>query len=170
VSGRRGRLLAAAAALVVAAAAAAASVAAIRRDDATAVVVVDERGRQLASVPLPASGRFALAYRHSVHRAEVTETFAAAGGGGFRLVEVASPSEAVLDYYELEGRRGRAGGWRRLEPAASPRLDALPLVATEVGRRTLVVEGRRLPLFHPGGPPARLVLSVRGEAVPDLAP
>jgi Domain of unknown function (DUF1850) len=126
-----------------------------------AVVVSDERGRELASVPLPASGRFALAYRHSVYRAKVTETFAAAGGG-FRLVEVASPSEAVLDYYELEGRRGRAGGWRRLEPAASPRLDALPLVATEVGRRTLVVEGRRLPLFHPGDPPARLVLSVRG--------
>jgi hypothetical protein len=161
VRGRRGRLLAAAAALVVAAAAAAASVAAIRRDDASAVVVADERGRQVASVPLPASGRFALAYRHSVYRAEVTETFAAVGGG-FRLVEVASPSEAVLDYYELEGRRGRAGGWRRLEPAASPRLDALPLVATEVGRRTLVVEGRRLPLFHPGDPPARLVLSVRG--------
>jgi hypothetical protein len=29
---------------------------------------------------------------------------------------VASPSEAVFDYYELESRRGRDGGWRRLEP------------------------------------------------------
>jgi hypothetical protein len=125
-----------------------------------AVVVADERGRELAAVPLPPSGRFALRYRHSVYRAEVTETFAASGDG-FRLVAVASPSEAVLDYYELEGRRGRDGGWRRLEPDASPRLHALPLLATEVGRRTLVVEDRRLPLFEPGGAPARLVLSVR---------
>jgi Domain of unknown function (DUF1850) len=125
-----------------------------------AVVVADERGRQVASVPLPASGEFALRYRHSVYRAEVTETFAAAGDG-FRLVAVASPSEAVLDYYELEGRRTAAGGWQRLEPAATPRLDALPLVATAVGRRTLEAGGRRLPLYREGGGPARLVLSVR---------
>jgi hypothetical protein len=90
----------------------------------------------VASVPLPASGEFALRYRHS-------------------------SSEAVLDYYELEGRRTATGGWRRLEPAATPRLDALPLVATEVGRRTLEAGGRRLPLYTEGGDPARLVLSVR---------
>jgi hypothetical protein len=129
--------------------------------DGPAVVVADERGRQLASVRLPEGGRFALQYRHSVYQAEVTETFAATDGG-FRLVAVASPSEAVLDYYDLEGRRGRDGGWWRLEPYATPRLDALPLLATEVGRRTLVVEDRRLPLFDLGGAPARLVLSVRG--------
>jgi hypothetical protein len=129
--------------------------------DGPAVVVADERGRQLASVRLPEGGRFALQYRHSVYQAEVTETFAATDGG-FRLVAVASPSEAVLDYYELEGRRGRDGGWWRLEPHATPRLDALPLLATEVGRRTLAVEDRRLPLFDLGGAPARLVLSVRG--------
>ena len=124
-----------------------------------AVVVADERGREVASVPLPEAGRFALSYRHSVYRAEVTETFAVADGG-FRLVAIASPSEAVLDYYELEGRRVADHGWR-LEPAATPRLEALPLVATEVGRRTLVVGGRRVPLFTPGGRPAHLVLSIQ---------
>jgi hypothetical protein len=161
---RRGRpaALAGAAAVLVVAAAVAVTARAGAGDRGPAVVVADERGRQVASVRLPASGRFALEYVHSVYRAEVAESFALAGGDGFRLVEVASPSEAVLDYYELEGRRGQAGGWWRLEPDASPRLDALPLVATEVGRRTLVVGGRRLPLFQAGGAPARLVLSVRG--------
>lgn len=124
-----------------------------------AVVVADEGGRELASVPLPEDNRFALTYRHSVDQAEVTETFAVTGGG-FRLVAVASPSEAVLDYYELEGRRVADHGWR-LEPAATPELTAIPLVATEVGRRTLVAGDRRLPLFEPGGAPAHLVLSVR---------
>ena len=124
-----------------------------------AVVVADERGREVVSVPLPEAGRFALSYRHSVYRAEVTETFAVADGG-FRLVAIASPSEAVLGYYELEGRRVADHGWR-LEPAATSRLESLPLVATEVGRRTLVVGDHRVPLFTPGGRPAHLVLSIR---------
>jgi hypothetical protein len=146
---------------VVAAAAVAAAGVAGRDVGGAAVVVADERGREVASVPLPASGEFALRYRHSVYRAEVTETFAASAAG-FRLVAVASPSEAVLDYYELEGRRrSDAGGWRRLEPAATPRMDSLPLVATDIGRRTLEAGGRRLPLYTEGGDPARLVLSVR---------
>jgi hypothetical protein len=116
-----------------------------------AVVVADERGRQVASIPLPAGGRFALQYRHSVYRAEVTEEFAVTDGG-FRLVAVSSPSEAVLDYYELEGRRVAGQGWR-LEPAATPELASLPLVATEVGRRTLVAGERRVALFEAGGDP-----------------
>jgi Domain of unknown function (DUF1850) len=156
----RGRLLAGAAVLGVAVAAAGATVAISRNGGGPAVVVADERGRELVRVRLPASGRFALRYRHSVYRAEVTETFAA-GDGGFRLVTIASPSEAVLDYYELEGRRAASGPLWRLEPAASPRLASLPLVATEVGRRTLVVGDRQVPLFASGGAPAHLVLTVR---------
>jgi hypothetical protein len=154
----RGRL--AVAVLVAVAALATAAIAGLRpgRGD-PAVVVADERGRQVASVPLPAGGRFALQYRHSVYRAEVTEEFAVTDGG-FRLVAVSSPSEAVLDYYELEGRRVAGQGWR-LEPAATPELASLPLVATEVGRRTLVAGERRVALFEAGGDPAHLVLSVR---------
>lgn len=155
------RRVALAAAVLVAATAVAVAVAGPRLGGGDpAVVVADERGRELASVPLPEDHRFALTYRHSVYQAEVTETFAVTGGG-FRLVAVASPSEAVLDYYELEGRRVADHGWR-LEPAATtPRLASLPLVATEVGRRTLVAGDRRLPLFEPGAAPAHLVLSVR---------
>jgi Domain of unknown function (DUF1850) len=154
------RRVALAAAVVAAAVAVAVAVAGPRPGGgAPTVVVADERGRELASVPLPEDRRFALTYRHSVYQAEVTEAFAVADGG-FRLVAVASPSEAVLDYYELEGRRVADHGWR-LEPAATPRLASLPLVATEVGRRTLVAGDRRLPLFEPGAAPAHLVLSVR---------
>jgi hypothetical protein len=150
----------AAVALVVVAVAALALAAGLRPGGGDpAVVVADELGRKVASVPLPEAGRFALSYRHSVYRAEVTETFAVADGG-FRLVAVTSPSEAVLDYYELEGRRVADHGWR-LEPAATPRLEALPLVATEVGHRTLVVGDRRVPLFTPGGSAAHLVLSIQ---------
>jgi hypothetical protein len=138
----------------------AAAVAAGRDGGDPAVVVTDERGRELASVPLPASGRFALQYRHSVYRAEVTETFAATGER-FRLVAVASGSEAVLDYYELNGRRAAAGAGWRLEPSTTPAMTALPLVATNVGRRTLVVGDRRVLLFTEGGTPAHLVLTVR---------
>jgi hypothetical protein len=156
------RLLGAAALTAAGTVVAVAAAALVTRDEAgvPAVVVADERGREVASLPLPPSGRFALQYRHSVYRAEVTETFAAQDAG-FRLVAVASPSEAVLDYYELEGRRVVDGGWRRLEPAATEHLDALPLVATELGRRTLVVGARRLPLFEPGRGPIHLVLTVR---------
>jgi hypothetical protein len=154
-----GRVVAAVVLVVAGVAAAAGLVAGLRPGGGDpAVVVADERGREVASVPLPEAGRFALSYRHSVYRAEVTETFAVADGG-FRLVAIASPSEAVLDYYELEGRRVADHGWR-LEPATTPRLEALPLVATEVGRRTLVVGDRRVPLFTPGGSPAHLVLSI----------
>jgi hypothetical protein len=154
----RGLLVGAAVLLVVAAAAVTAV--AGRGRGGPAVLVADDRGRQVASVPLPASGRFALQYRHSVYRAEVTETFAATDDG-FRLVAVASPSEAVLDYYELEGRRLADHGWQRLEPSATPRLASLPLVATELGRRTLVVGDRRVALFHQDGSATRLVLSIR---------
>ena len=53
-------------------------------------------------------------------------------------------------------------GWRRLEPSGTPNLAALPLVATELGRRTLVVGDRRLPLFARAADPSRVVLTVRG--------
>jgi Domain of unknown function (DUF1850) len=155
---RAGRVaLVAATALLVAGAA----LALVTRPEAggPAVVVTDRRGREVASVPLPDGGRFALRYRHSVYRTEVIETFAA-GEDGFRLVTIASPNQAVLDYYELEGRRAASGPLWRLEPAASPALASLPLVATEVGRRTLVVGDRQVPLFASGGAPAHLVLTV----------
>ena len=113
------------------------------------VVVRDEDGVVLADARLPASGRFAIEYRHSYYRVPAREEFAA-DETGFRMVEIASPNEAVLDYYELAGTKRRSG-WIRLTAARPRHFERLPLIATPVGRRTLEVSGRRYAL-HDGAP------------------
>ena len=84
-------------------------------DDGPRVVVRDRGGDVVAEAALPADGRFALAYRHSVYSAPAEERFRALAGGRFALESVASPSRRVLEYYELEGRitRGRLVPARR---------------------------------------------------------
>jgi hypothetical protein len=110
-----------------------------------AVVVRDDRGRVLVNAALPASGRFAIEYRHSYYRVPARERFKA-DGTGFRMVGVESPSEAVLDYYEMVGTKSH-GRWMALAPARPRRFDRLPLIATATGRRTLAVAGERYPLY-----------------------
>jgi hypothetical protein len=124
------------------------------------VEVTDRDGGTVAAAGLPASGTFALAYRHSYYRRPARETFRAEPGG-FRLVAIASPSEAVLDYYEIEGARSRRGGWWTLRPAQPPRFSSMALAATTTGRRTLVVGARRIPLYRAGGA-RHLRISVEG--------
>jgi len=114
------------------------------------VVAVSGDGGVVAARQLPASGRFDVSYLHSYYRVEAVESFRAATGGGFDLVGVASPSEAVLDYYGLAGSRHRDGGWLRLDPRAPPHFTALPLAATPLGRRTLVVGGDQIGLAGAG--------------------
>ena len=121
-----------------------------------AVVVRDADGDVLAEARLPASGRFAIEYRHSYYRAPAREVFRA-DESGFRMVEVASPNEAVLDYYELAGTK-RRGGWMRLRPARPRHFERLPLIATPVGRRTLEVGGRRYALYD--GAPRHVTIAV----------
>lgn len=126
------------------------------------VVVRDEAGTVTAQAPLPPSGRFSLAYTHSYYRVSATETFQAREGS-FRLVAVESPSEAVLDYYALEGQRSRdEQGWV-LRPSGTPELERLPLVATELGQRTLVVAGAPLPLYVSAGAARHVVVDVEGR-------
>jgi hypothetical protein len=64
----------------------------------------------------------------------------------------------VLDYYALEGRRGRDGGWLTLRPSHAPPRRRLALIATAIGRRTLVVGSRRVALHGPR--PRHLTLAV----------
>jgi hypothetical protein len=126
-------------------AAALALTAAARGDDGPRVVARDAEGAVVAEVALPADGRFALAYRHSVYEAPAEERFRARGDG-FALESVASPNRRVLEYYELEGRIARDV----LVPARPARFTTLALAATERGRRTLVVGGERFPLYGHG--------------------
>jgi hypothetical protein len=126
-----------------------------------AVVTVDAAdGRRVAAAALPASGSFGLRYRHSYYGAEAAEWFQAAPDGGFRLVAVGSPSQAVLDYYGLAGRVRRDGGWLRLELGEPQGFRRLPVIATGLGRRTLVVGAAATPLAAPGGGPSHLVIGV----------
>jgi hypothetical protein len=107
-------------------------------------------GTMVASRPVPAGGSFALAYEHSAYRAPAVEIFVVRGGR-FTMEAVASPNEAVLDYYAVPGRRVRTSGWWLLRPEAPQRFGELPLIATPVGRRTLVAGGSCTPLYPPSG-------------------
>jgi hypothetical protein len=115
-------------------------------DDGPRVVVRDAGGEVVAEQALPADGRFALAYRHSVYQAPAQERFRALPGGRFALESIASPSRRVLEYYEAEGRIARDV----LVPAHQTRFTTMALAATERGRRTLVVGSERVPLYGHG--------------------
>ena len=137
--------------------------AAVRADGPPRVVALDGDGDAVAELELPRSGAFALAYRHSYYRRPAEERFIAAGDGAFKLVEIASPSEAVLEYYDVEGARSRSDGWWRLRLARPVRFTRMALAATAVGRRTLVAGGERAPLFREDGRAAHLTITVEGS-------
>jgi Domain of unknown function (DUF1850) len=91
---------------------------------------------------------FALEYRHSYYRVPARESFRVRDDGSFELAAVSSPSEAVLDYYEIEGTRDRRGGWWTLRPARPARFETMALAATATGLRTLVAGDRRVALWR----------------------
>jgi hypothetical protein len=124
------------------------------------VVVTTAGGERVAAVPLPLAGVFTLEYRHSVYAAPVVESFEAAADGSFALVAVSSPSEAVIDYYALEGTRSQAGGWWHERLARPARFDELRVAGTAVGQRTLAACGRQVPLFAPGAAARHVALRV----------
>ena len=121
-------------------------------DRGSSVLAHDADGRTVARAALPDSGRFGIEYVHSYYEVPATEHFVAEEDRSFELVEISSPSEAVLDYYELEGQKEAGDDLFSLAPEEHQRFDELPLIGTEKGERTLVVSGERLPLYEEDGP------------------
>lgn len=128
--------------------------------DGRQLVVLDERGEAVVTEDLPPSGQFSLEYQHSYYDQPATERFVAAATG-FRVASLSSPSEPVLDYYDVAGTRSTtADGEHVLVPHTPAELDVLPLIATQKGQRTLVVGGRRTPLWAADGASRHLRLRV----------
>ncbi|MDQ4064289.1 MAG: hypothetical protein M3122_10525 [Actinomycetota bacterium] len=121
-------------------------------DFGSSVVVQDAGSAEVYRYSLPGSGEFGIEYIHSYYEVSATEHFVARRDGSFELVEVSSPSEAVLDYYEIEGRKSVDGEWISLTLDEPRLLEELPLIGTEKGERTLVVSDERLPLYEADGP------------------
>jgi hypothetical protein len=124
----------------------------LMNDWGASVVVRDDGGRTVVHAALPDSGRFQIEYTHSYYDAPATENFVAKRDGSFELVEISSPSEAVLDYYELEGRKKAEGELFRLAPDKPRRFETLPLIGTEKGRRTLIASNEEFPLYEASVP------------------
>ncbi|WP_187414716.1 DUF1850 domain-containing protein [Nonomuraea sp. PA05] len=100
---------------------------------------------------LPVTRGFALAYVHSIYRAPAAEVFTVAGGR-FTMRAVVSVNEGVLDYYAVEGQRVRLpGGLWLLRPAEPATYAELSLLTTSIGRRTVIADGRCLPLYPATG-------------------
>lgn len=123
------------------------------------LVVRDAGGVTLAQADL-GDGRFALRYRNSVYGSGAEERFAILEDGRINLVGLAADDAAVLgEYYGArEPRPAAVGAAFRWEAAPSDPvvLDRLLLAATDLGERTLIVDGR---------PPIDL-----WRLVPDTAP
>ncbi|MBA3850761.1 MAG: hypothetical protein H0X59_00110 [Chloroflexi bacterium] len=110
-----------------------------------AVVVSDDAGRVLARLSLGKDDAFSLRYRNSLYGTSAEERFVIMGDGRFRLDELVAEQVAVLEeYYAVsEGPTRAAPGSWRAPPAYTLELDRLTVAATDLGRRTLLVEGHR---------------------------
>jgi hypothetical protein len=124
----------------------------------------------VGGLPVP-GGAFALAYVHSMYGAASAELFTVEGRR-FTMRAVVSTSGGVIDYYQLDGLRSRTpdGLWT-LTLAAPVGYDALDLIASPVGRRTLMAGGRCLPLYPPSGSrELRLTVGTSPPGAPPAAP
>jgi len=121
----------------------AASLAGADHGPRTTLEVRDGAGVVLERRPLGADGVFTLRYRNSLYGTHAEERFVATGSR-FELRDLAARQLAVLEeYYAVSERSTRDGrGWWRAPPAYELELESLTVAATDLGRRTLIIEGQ----------------------------
>jgi hypothetical protein len=102
-------------------------------------------GTVVARLSLPADGSFSLRYRNSLYGTLAEERFVVTPGGVLRLVELGADQLAVLEeYYAIETPARRAPGTAHLfaaEPARETLRPSLRVAATDLGERTLLIDG-----------------------------
>lgn len=101
------------------------------------LVVRTDGGALCEAFPLASGDSFALSYVHSMYGEPAEERFTVEEDGRLRLVGVSSPSQAVLEYYGPGAR----------DPGIVPAVAQLLVIADRIGRRTLEVDDRRIPLY-----------------------
>lgn len=127
----------------------------------TALIVADERGVALWRLTVAEGSVVMLQYTNSLYLAPVQERFEVRGGR-LQLIQVASTSEAALEYNRHPGPYRRSGAWL-IASVSGVTLDVLALRVGERGRPTLEVDGATLPLYQAGSGTG-LRISVRREA------
>lgn len=109
------------------------------------LVVRGPDDRVLAEVRLP-DRTFTLRYRNSLYRSLAEEHYVVDALGRIELAGLAADELAVLEeYYAIEAPAWRAGDgavriWRA-DPARRVNVESLIVAGTDLGRRTLLVDG-----------------------------
>jgi len=106
------------------------------------IVVTDDDGRVLARLPLGERQVFSLRYRNSIYRTLAEERFVVEGTR-FRLDRLAAKQLAVLEeYYSVSEAPILSADWWSASPAYEVELEQLTVAATDLGERTILVEGQ----------------------------
>jgi hypothetical protein len=108
------------------------------------LVVRGPDGTTIASLELP-DGRFTLRYRNSLYRSLADENYAVTSDGRIRLISLAADELAVLEeYYAIDdpahGVETGPRAWQAT-PARPVVIERLTVAATDLGQRTLLVDG-----------------------------
>ena len=109
------------------------------------LVVRGPDDRVLAELRLP-DGGFSLRYRNSVYRSLAEERYVVDAAGRIRLMQLSADELAVLEeYYAIDDPawRAEAGSSRTwiADPAREVTIETLIVAGTDLGRRTLLVQG-----------------------------
>lgn len=116
-----------------------------------ALTVRGPDGAVLVSVSAK-NGHFTLRYRNSLYASLAEEHYAIAADGTIRLIGLGADELAVLEeYYAIDEPAWRSGAGARAWEAAPARpveLEEFVVAATDLGRRTLLADGREIALWR----------------------